>query len=36
MDDEIAKKQLEVDRLNALEKFRTLLASENPFDREFA
>ena len=29
-------RQLEVNQLNALDKFRTLLVSENPFDREFA
>lgn len=29
-------RQLEVNQLNALDKFRSLLVSENPFDREFA
>lgn len=29
-------RQLEVNQLNALDKFRSLLISENPFDREFA
>ena len=29
-------RQLEVNQLNLLDKFRPLLASENPFDREFA
>lgn len=29
-------RQLEVNQLNVLDKYRTLLVSENPFDREFA